>query len=184
MNHFDLEMEQHPDRAISDKILSVSQGLFDSVRNAPLSARTSFPTILRKNNFGLALWVTRKYAFLEVTTKLKARRDHNSERLGKYRSIFTSVESNKPAIFSVSNSRLCRFANLKTEGAAAVSLGRDFSFCVWDLENRNSQNGRESVQKADLLYVVGFGSKIHPGDAWQEFDSLIRVTISDWSNPK
>jgi hypothetical protein len=184
MNSSNLEMELHPDRAIYEKILSVSSTLFESVKSAPLLIRSNFPSVLRNNNFGLALIVTRKYAFLEVTTKLKAKKEYSQARADKYRLIFATEYSNSPAFIFVNNSRLGRISGLTTENAVAVKVGSNFSFCIWDYTNRCTNNGKINTQTVDLLYVVGFGDKIHPEDAWQEFDALIRVTLTDWGKVK
>lgn len=178
----DLDLTPHPRRDIAEKVLSVSSALFDAVKLAPLSLRASLPSILRTNNFGLAVRVTRQYAFLEITSKFRAQRSRENERVAAYRQFFTPKDSGKPAIFSFDKARFCRVSSLTTEGAPAFSLGRDVSLCVWDIRNSQAVRERRITTDIDLLYVVGFGDQLHDDESWQEFDALIRITLADWSS--
>jgi hypothetical protein len=154
--------------------------LFDTVKAAPLSARVGFPEVLRNNNFGLTLRVTNSHAFLEVTTKLRANRARDAERLQAYRQIFTSKDSRQPAVFAIDGSRFIRFSGFTAEAPHAFALGSNFSMCAWDIRSRTLVEGRPRSFDIDVLYVVGFGRSIPAEEAWQEFDALIRVTLSDW----
>lgn len=180
----ELDLTVNPRREIAEKILGVSTVLFEAVKSAPLSLRAQFPSILRNNNFALAVRVTKKFAFLEVTSKFKAQKTRESERVATYRQLFCTKDSGEHAIFAVDKSRLCRFSGLTLEGARAFRVGSDFSLCVWDARNSQILGDRRVITSVDLLYVVGFGDQIHEDDAWQEFDALIRVTLADWSAPK
>lgn len=180
----ELDLRSNSRREIADKILSIANSLFESVKNAPISVRASFPAILRNNNFALTVYVTKKYAFLEVTSKFRAQKSREPERVSAYRQIFNPKDSGKPALIGFDNARLCRISNLTLEGAHAFGLGSDISFCIWDSKNSLVLNGRPISNTIDVLYVVGFGAQIREDDAWQEFDALIRVTLADWSTPK
>lgn len=180
----ELDLTSNPRWEIADKILIVANLLFDSVKNAPLSLRTSFPNILRNNNFGLAARVTRKYAFLEVTSKFRAQRTREPERLATYRRFLCAEDSGKPVAFAINKSRLGRFSGITVEGSHAISIGSDSSFCVWDSRNILTFADRRITTAVDLLYVVSFGDQIREDECWQEFDALIRVTLADWSTHK
>lgn len=180
----EIDLTPSPKREIADKIIGISNALFDSVKNAPLSVRASFPGILRNNNFALTVRVTKSYAFLEVTSKFRAQHARETERVAAYRQIFCLKDSGKPALFAFDKSRLCRISGVTLEGAHAFSLGSDLSLCAWDVRNTLVANGRRITNTIDLLYVVGFGDQIHEDDAWQEFDALIRITLADWSARK
>lgn len=179
-NHLDLT--PHPRRDIADKVLSVSTALFDSVKLAPLPLRSGLPSILRNNNFALAVRVTRRYAFLEVTSKFRAQKSRENDRLTTYRQFFTPKESGKPAIFAFDKARLCRVSNVTADGAPAFSIGRDVSMCVWDVRNSQVVGDKRVTTDIDLLYVVSFGDQLHDDESWQEIDALIRITLADWSS--
>lgn len=180
----ELDLTPNPRREIAEKILSISNALFESVKGAPLSLRAKFPAILRNNNFALSIRVTKEYAFLDVTSKLKAQRSRELDRLAAYRQYFCSKDSGKPSIFALDKARLCRFSGLTLEGAHAFSIGSDVSLCMWDTRNSTTFDGRRVTNSIDLLYVVSFGQQLLEDDAWQEFDALIRITLADWSTPK
>ena len=65
-------------------------------------------------------------------------------------------------------------------GGYLLALGEDISLAIWGLTCTNSLSGIKRVTKTGLLYVVGYGPKIHPETAWEEFDAMIRVTFSKW----
>lgn len=146
--------------------------------------RVNFPSVLRNNNFALAVHVTKKYAFVEVTSKFKAQKTREVDRLAAYRQFFTPKDSGRPAIFALDNARLCRFSGMTLEGAPAFSVGSDISLCVWDARSSQILDGRRVATSIDVLYVVGFDDQIREYSAWEEFDALIRVTLADWSAPK
>lgn len=181
MKQTELDFSLTPRRETSDRILSTATALFEAVKSAPLSARTNFPKVLRNNNFALAARVTTTHAFLEVTTKLHAHRSREADRLQAYRQLFTSVDSGEPAIFKIDRARLIRISGVTLEGPHAFAIGADISMCAWDARSTAVFNGRKQTHDIDILYVVGFGETIREHDAWQEFDALIRVTLSDWS---
>ena len=176
-----LNFSATPRRETGDRILSVANALFDAVKNAPLAARTQFPKVLRNNNFALAVRATTTHAFLEVTTKLHAHRSREADRLRAYRQIFTSIESDEPAIFRVDKARLIRVSGATLEAPHAFAIGSDFSLCTWDARSTAVLDGQKQSHDIDVLYVVGFGELIREDDAWEEFDTLIRVTLADWS---
>lgn len=176
-----LDLASNPRPQIAERIYRVAEDLFDAVKRAPLSARGTFPSIFHNNNFALAVHVTGRYAFLEITSKFRAQKSNQRDRLSAYRQLFCTKESGEPAIFALDKARLCRFSSLNTQGAHAFSLGSDLSLCVWDIRSSASINNRSSTSKVDVLYVVGFGEQIHEDTAWREFDALIRVTLADWS---
>lgn len=181
MTQRELDLAVTPNRETGDRILSVANALFDAVKSAPLSARAQFPSVLRNNNFALAIRATTTHAFLEVTTKLHAHRSREADRLRAYRQIFTSIKSGQPAIFRVDRARLVRISGATLEAPHAFALGSDFSMCAWDVRSTTVLNGQKQTHDIDIIYVVGFGEIIREDDAWQEFDTLIRVTLSDWS---
>ena len=181
MKQLELDFASNPRREIADRILSVASELFDSVKSAPMSARKELPQVLRNNNFGFAVRVTATHAFLEVTTKLRAHRSRELDRLRAYRQIFTSIESGQPAVIKVDKARLVRVSNLTLEAPHAFALGSDFSMCAWEARSTTTVDGKKSTHDIDIIYVVGFGETISVDDVWQEFDTLIRVTLSDWS---
>lgn len=182
MKPLELDFSAAPRRETGARILSVSNALFDAVKSAPISARANFPKVLRNNNFALAVHATRTHAFLEVTTKLHAHRDREANRLRAYRQIFTSQAAGHPSLFKIDKARLVRIGGGGAlEAPHAFALGSDFSMCAWDLRCTTVLNGQKQTHNIDVIYVVGFGEAIREDDAWQEFDTLIRVTLSDWS---
>ena len=126
--------------------------------------------------------VTKRYAFLEVTTKLKAQRTRDNDRVKKYREFFTPKESNLPAVFGLDNSRYIRIEGINLRGAHAISIGSDVSLCLSGVKKSSPEAGNPITSSLDILYVVAFGAQIREDDAWQEFDALIRVTLADWSH--
>ena len=182
MNQHDLDFSATPRREIGDRILSVANALFDAVKSAPLVARTKFPKVLRSNNFALAVRVTNTHAFLEITTKFHAHRRREADRLRAYRQIFTSKDSGQSAILQVDQARLVRVSGGTFEAPHAFALGSDCSMCAWDLKSTTTLNGEKTSYAIDIIYAVGYGENISQEDAWQEFDTLIRVTLSDWSS--
>lgn len=184
MKQVELDLSSSPRREIADQILLVASALFDSVKSAPMSARKNLPQILRNNNFGFAVRVTATHAFLEITTKLHAHRSREAERLRAYRQIFTSIESGQPAIFKVDKARLIRIGAMTLEAPHAFALGSDLSMCAWEARSTTKVAGKMSTHDIDIIYVVGFGEAISVDDVWQEFDTLIRVTLSDWSGTR
>lgn len=181
-NMKDLDLASNPRHEIGERILSVSNALFDSVKKTPLTVRDKFPQVLKNNNFALVARVTKKYAFLEVTTKLKAQRTRDNDRVKKYREFFTPKESNLPAAISIDNSRYMRIEKINLRGTHAISLGSDVSLCLSEVKRSSFEAGNPITSSLDILYVVAFGAQIREDDAWQEFDALIRVTLSDWSH--
>ena len=181
MKQIELDFSSSPRREIADQILAVASALFDSVKSAPMSARKKLPKILRNNNFGLSVRLTATHAYLEVSTKLHAQRSREVERLRAYRQIFTSMESGQPAVFNVDKVRLVRIGAMGFEAPHAFALGSDFSMCAWEIRSTTIVDGKKSTHDIEIIYVVGFGETISVDDVWQEFDSLIRVTLSDWS---
>lgn len=181
-SHIDLTPSPRP--AIREKILKTATPLFEAVKRAPVALRTNFPEALRSNNFGLLAHVTRQYAFLEVTTKFRAQPNKWQERLHAYKQIFTSSSSGEQAVFNVNQSRFIQIAKLTAEAHHAFSLGSNFSMCAWEVRSVSEEDGKKTTYDIDAIYVVGFGSEILEVDSWQEFDSLIRLTISDWSGLK
>lgn len=181
MTQPELDFSVSPSRETGDRILTVANELFDAVKSAPLVARTQFPKVLRNNNFALAVRVTTTHAFLEVTTKLHAHRSRELDRLKAYRQIFTSTDSGQPAIFKIERARLIRISGATLEAPHAFAIGSDFSMCTWETRATAVINGHKQSHDIDVLYVVGFGETIREDHAWQEFDTLIRVTLSDWS---
>lgn len=179
-----LDLSISPKREIADQILSVATSLFDSVKNAPLAARKNLPAILRSNNFGIALRLTSKHAFLEITTKLHSHKNREIERLRAYRQIFTSIESGEGAVFKIDKARLARIGGMTLEAPHAFAIGSDFSLCAYEVRSSSIFEGKKSTHDIDIIYVVGFGEIISVEDSWQEFDALIRVTLSDWSNAR
>lgn len=177
----EIDLTPNPRRDIGEKILSVSSSLFDAVKNAPLSLRAGFPRVLRNNNFALTVRVTKKYAFLEVSTKLRAQRSREAERMATYRQLFLPSNSGQPVMMNVDNARLCRVSGVTVDGAHAFGLGNDISLCVSEVRNSIMMNGHRVDSSVDVLYVVGFGDLIRDDEAWREFDTLIRVTLADWS---
>lgn len=181
MNQAPLDFSLHPSPDVSDRILSVANDLFGSVKAAPASVRARLPKVLRNNNFGFAVRVTKTHAFLEVTTKLHAHQSRAAGRLAAYRQIFTSVGAGDSAIFKVDDARLTRIGAMSLEAPHAFALGSNFSLCVWEVRSESDERGKKSVHDIDIIYVVGFGPSIPIDDAWREFDTLIRVTLADWS---
>lgn len=181
MTHAQLDLSPHPRIDVADRIQSVASSLFDSVKAAPASVRARFPKVLRNNNFGFAVRVTKTHAFLEVTTKLHAHQSRAAERLAAYRQIFTSIGAGDTAIFKVNDARLVRIGAMSLEAPHAFALGSDFSLCAWEVRSSSDVKGKKSIHDIDIIYVVGFGSSIPIDDAWREFDTLIRVTLADWS---
>lgn len=177
----DLDFSLSPNRETGERILLVANALFDAVKSAPLALRTQFPKVLRNNNFALAVRVTTTHAYLEVTTKLRAQRSREADRLRAYRQIFTSASSGQPAIFRIDKSRLIRISRATLESPHAFALGSDLSMCAWDVSSTTHINGQKQSHDIDIIYVIGFGETLREDDAWQEFDTLIRVTLSDWS---
>jgi len=163
----------------ANRILSEAKILFGAVRDFPLSARSGFPRILQRNSFGIAVLTTKTHAFLEVTTKLRAKRSWETRRIQLYQQLFTTPNSGEPALFIVS--RLNRFSAFTVESPHAFSLGADVSMCAWDMRTVADTPGGKQSFDIDLIYAVGFGTSIREADCWQEFDTLARVTISDWS---
>jgi hypothetical protein len=178
---YELDLTPHPRRDIAEKVLGVATALFESVKNAPLPLRASFPSILRNNNFALTVRVTKRFVFLEVMSKSRAQRTREAERLAAYRQFFTPTESGRVSLFRVDNARLCRFSGATFEGASAFSLGHDISLCVSEARNVQKVGDKTHTANIDLIYVVGFGEQLHEDNSWQEIDALIRVTLADWS---
>jgi hypothetical protein len=176
----ELDFTPNPRREIGDKILSVASSLFESVKHAPLHLRRTFPNVLKNNNFAPTVRVTRDYAFLEITTKLKAQ----SNRTDIYRRFFSPKELQRPAIIAIDKARFARVGAISMEGGYGFSIGSDFSLCAWDLKSSVVEHGKQSHKSIDLVYVVGFGDQIRQEEAWQEFDALIRLSISDWSSTR
>ena len=56
--------------------------------------------------------------------------------------------------------------------------------CTWDARSTVIVNGTRRTYDIDILYVVGFGRSIPIEEVSQEFDTLIRVTLSDWSSTR
>jgi hypothetical protein len=175
-----LDFTENPRREIGDKILSVATILFESVKNAPLDSRKSFPKILRNNNFGLASFTTKTHVFLEVSAKSRAQRDRQSERVTSYKRMFVGTDSKEPAAARIERSRIVRFSNVAFKSAHGFAIGSDISMSAWDSKITTLTGERECVDNIDVIYVVGFGDSIREDVAWQEIDSLIRVTISGW----
>ena len=184
MSPAQLDLTESPRRDIGAGILSVASSLFEAVKSAPLGIRANFPKVLRNNNFGFAVRVSSRYAFLEVTSKLRAQKARDQERLAAYRQIFTAEETNEPALFTFEGSRFLRFSGLTLDAPHAFGLGADVSLCVWDAQSTTIVDGRHRVFDIDVLYVVSFGSTIPIEDATQEFDALIRITLADWSTTR
>lgn len=178
----DLSLSARQD--VAAKIHSVASSLFGAVKAAPAALRSHFPKVLRNNNFGFAVRVTKTHAFLEVTSKLNAHQSRDAERLRAYRQIFTSIESGDQAIFKMHDARLVRIGAMTLEAPHAFALGSDFSMCAWEARSSTVVNGKQSKFDIDIIYVIGFGKAIPIDDAWQEFDTLIRVTLADWSAPQ
>lgn len=174
------DLSPTPRRETAERILSVATPLFDAVKSSPLSGRAGFPQVLRNNNFGLAVRATKTHALLEVTTKLRSQRSREADRLQAYRQIFTSIDSGEPAIFGV-KARLLRFSGFTAEAPHAFALGPDTSMCAWDVRSTDTRNLKKQSYDLDVIYVVGYGRSIREADSWQEFDTLIRVTLSEWS---
>jgi hypothetical protein len=181
MSQDSLDLSPSTNPWAGEQILSVAAPLFDAVKAAPLKVRENFPSILRNNNFSFAVHVTKRYAFLEVTGKFRAQRTRLVDRLNAYRQIFTDSSSGEPAIFTVTDARLVRVARLTAEAPHAFALGSDFSMCAWDMRSTTTAGGKPVSHQIDIIYVVGFGKNIREADCWQEFDSIIRITLSDWS---
>jgi hypothetical protein len=169
-----LDFSATPRRETAERVLSIASTLFEAVKAAPLTARKTFPTVLRSNNFALAVRATPTHTFLEVTTKLRAHRNRELHRTQTYRQIFTSIDSGDKA-------RLVRFGGGTLEAPRAFAIGSDMSMCAWDTKCITTQNDEKQSHEIDIIYVVGYGSSIREDDCWQEFDTLIRVTLSDWS---
>ena len=184
MSPTSIDLTESPKRDIGAGILSVASSLFEAVKSAPLGKRAKFPEILRNNNFGISVRVTNQYAFLELTSKLRAQKARDQERLAAYRQIFTTKESNEPALFALERSRFARFSGMTLDAPHAFALGADVSLCIWDARSASNVDGRRRVFDIDVLYVVSFGPTIPIEDAAQEFDALIRVTLSDWSSAR
>ena len=184
MSPAQLDLTESPRHDIGAGILSVASSLFEAVKSAPLGRRANFPEVLRNNNFGFAVRVTSRYAFLEVTSKLRAQKARDQERLAAYRQIFTAKEINGPALFALERSRFARFSGMTLDAPHAFALGADVSLCIWDARSAATVDGRRRVFDIDVLYVVGFGSTIPIEDATQEFDALIRITLADWSSTR
>jgi hypothetical protein len=163
----------------ANRILSEAKILFGAVKDLPISVRSGFPKILRRNSFGIAVHTTKTHAFLEITTKLRAKRSWEPKRIQVYRQLFTTPNSGEPALFIVS--RLNRFSAFTVEFPHAFSLGADVSMCAWDMRSVADTTGGKQSFDIDLIYAVGYGAFIREADCWQEFDTLVRVTISDWS---
>jgi hypothetical protein len=70
-----------------------------------------------------------------VTSKLRAQRSKEIDRISAYRQIFTAKDSGKPALVAIDKARMGRFSGMTLEGAHAFAIGTDFSFCVWDTRN-------------------------------------------------
>lgn len=181
MKHPALDFSATPRRETADRVLSIASDLFESVKAAPVAVRNSFPDVLRSNNFALTVRATRTHTFLEVTTKLRAHRSRELQRVQSYRQIFTSIDSGEPTIFAIDKARLVRFGGGTLDAPHAFALGSDMSMCAWDTRVITMQNGQRQSHEIDIIYVVGYGSEIREDDCWQEFDTLIRVTLSDWS---
>ena len=176
-----LDLSPSPRRVTGERILAVATPLFEAVKVAPIGIRAKFPSILRNNNFALAVHVTRQHAFLEVTGKFRAQVARAADRLLVYRQVFTTPTSGEPALFTLTGTRLARMADFTAKAPHAFALGSDFSMCAWNLRSTATIDGNHRSHDIDIIYVVGFGRSIHEADCWQEFDSLIRVTLSDWS---
>lgn len=179
-----IDLSINPRAEIGERVMNIATSLLEPVKRAPQNLRTEFPPILRNNNFGWTTRVTKKYIFLDISGKVQAQRSKDIDRLTSYRRVFTSAEQGEPAIFKIDEARMCRFSDLSTEGAYSFSLGKDFSFAAWNLRNKNTEGGREILTDIDLIYVIGFGRVIHEDIAWQELDTLVRLTIADWSSNK
>ena len=177
----DLDLTPNPRREIGEKILTIGNSLLESVKNVPISNRAGFPEVLRNNNFALAVRVTKDYAFLEITTKARAPKSREAERLSVYRQFFTPLNSGERAVFTVDQSRVCRFGEMTLEADHAFSLGSDVSICIWNVRFISTIRNQRISKTIGALYVVGFGEKIREEEAWQEFDALIRLTLADWS---
>ncbi len=179
-----LDLSTNPKRESADKILATASELFGAVKSAPFSARSGFPKVFKNNNFAVALRVTATHAFLEVTTKLHAQGSREQDRVRAYRQLFTSTESGEAAVLKVDKARLIRISGATFEAPHAFAIGSDFSMCAWDVRSTTTINGKLTSHDIDVIYVVGFGSLIREADAWQEFDTLIRVTLADWSGSR
>jgi hypothetical protein len=168
-------------RETADRVLAIATGLFEAVKAAPTAARKGFPSILRSNNFALAVRATPTHTFLEVTTKFRAHRNRELQRAKSYKQIFTSTDSGEPALFAIDKVRLVRISGGTLEGPHAFALGSDISMCAWDTKIVTTPSTQNQSHVIDVIYVVGYGKDIREDDCWQEFDTIIRVTIADWS---
>jgi hypothetical protein len=169
------------DTVTGRKISEVAHDLFAAIKKIPLGLRTEFPEILKNNNFGLSVRVTRTHAFLEISPKSKAVSSKDRERVGAYRKLFTSIDSGKAAVLRMEDARLSSVAKVSLNGAYAIALGSNISLCLWEIQSLNPYfPGKEGATKIDLLYIVGYGQRVPKETAWQEFDAMIRTTISQW----
>jgi hypothetical protein len=116
---------------------------------------------------------------LEVTTKVQAQLKRDVDRIKTYKKLFTS-DTSPAALFNIKGVRFFRISNLTVQAPHAFLIGKDTSMCVWDFRARTSE--ADKGEEINVLYVVGFGTIIREDDAWQEFDSLIRLTLKDWSS--
>jgi len=179
-----LDFTPNSRHSISERILTVANSLFEAVRAAPFQSRLKFPPVLRKNNFAIVVRATKTHVFVEVTTKSKAVARFNPQRLEVYRQLFTATDSGEPFTFHVGNARFFRASDATVHNDHVFGIGPDCSMCASNFTSVRVVNGVSIAHKVDVVYVVGFGEYVAEDDAWLEVDSLIRVTLADWSTAR
>jgi len=160
------------------RIHQLAIDLFDAVKRAPIADRIKLPTILRNNNFSIPIRVTRTHVFLELTSKSKAQSQFDSERLKNYKRLF-ALDNTTAAAIDLTDARMARIGALTVEATCPFRIAQDTSVCIWDFCSRKSE--QDKGVHVDMLYVVGFGKRVNKYTILQEFDSLIRLTLRDWS---
>lgn len=182
MQDSELDLRLSPDTERAAKVFEVSNSLFDAVKAAPLDARSGFPRVLRNNNFAVLVRFTAKYVFVEVVGKAEAKRRRPEDTAKLYRRLFVPLGSSKEGCtFALNDSRLVRFAGGTFAGGVPFGLGENSSFCAWDFVVRGRPEDKGGQTTIDLIYVVSFGSKLGANDAPQEIDSIVRLTVAEWS---
>ena len=178
----DLDLTPHTHAEIGKRISDGARGLFEIIKHVPFNRRTHFPQILKNNNFSWSVRVTQNYAFIDFTKKSKALSGKEHERLAIFRQFFASNTATDDSMFKTDNARMVSMSGGTVVGTRSFGLGQNFSFCAWDTKNEQTgTDGKTQTTTLDLVFVVGFGPDIPADDPWPEFDSLIRVTMRDWS---
>ena len=180
----EIEFRSDSNSGLTAELLSVAKQLFEPVKAASPQARAHFPKILRNNNFALLARVTTHQAYVEVVSKATALRRRPDETARLYRRLFSPADSGEPTAFRFAGSRLSRVSGVNISGAVPFSIGPDSSLCISDVVARGGVNDSSPIVAVELLYVLAFGPSIQPSGAWQELDSLIRLSISDWRNAR